>query len=65
MARRGEDRVEAGCADVSDLNVLIDQGIVVPATKRLSVFLAEQAPCQPSEQITTRQALDEQRDDRV
>jgi hypothetical protein len=47
------------------LNELIDQGIVLPVTAGLSVFLAEQAPFQPSEQITTRQALDEQRDDRV
>jgi hypothetical protein len=61
MARRAD----SPATEVPGLAELVDRGIVVPATRRLSVVLAEHPPVKLDDAQATARALDEQRSDRA
>jgi hypothetical protein len=61
MARRAD----SPATEVPGLAELVDRGIVVPATRRLSDVLAEHPPVKLDDAQATGRALDEQRSDRA
>jgi hypothetical protein len=64
MESRGDGR-DDGRGDVPGLHALIEAGVLVPATRRLTEVLATRAPLQVEGAQATISALDEQRADRA
>jgi hypothetical protein len=63
MANRAKSH--GSSADVPGLTELIDRGVVVPASRRLSEVLAAHAPVKVSDPQAGARALDEQRSERA
>jgi hypothetical protein len=63
MARRA--KAHGGSADVPGLTELVDRGIILPATRRLSEVLAAHTPVKLSDPKAGSRALDEQRSERA
>jgi hypothetical protein len=60
MARRAKSS-----ADVPGLTELVDRGVLLPATRRLSEVLAAHAPVKLADSQAGSRALDEQRSERA
>jgi hypothetical protein len=61
MARRTDSHV----TEVPGLADLVDRGVVVAPTRRLSVVLAERPPVKLDDAQASSRALDEQRSERA
>jgi hypothetical protein len=56
---------QGSSADVPGLTELVDRGVVVPATRRLSEVLAAHAAVKAADPRAGARALDEQRSERA
>jgi hypothetical protein len=63
MARHAKSRGRS--TDVPGMSELVDRGVLVPATRRLSEVLAAHAPIKPSVPNAGSRALDDQRSERA
>lgn len=61
MARRADNHT----TDVPGMAELVDRGVIVPATRRLSDVLAEHPPVKLNDAQAATRALEEQRSDRA